>query len=271
MKEYYTVGETAKMFDVSTDTLRYYDKLDLIKPWYTGENGYRYYSKAQFEMMSNILMLARLGTPLKKIRTILRSADTGLVLNELKSYAKTIDEKIKHLENMKAQSLLLSKAIDDCCRQSEIKVVTIPSLYLLIKEYDSKTDEFNIEEIIEANRSTDNEWSSFASVISTADKNEVQSGNFHVYKSYGYMSEYPCHTKRKDLLHIIKDGRFVVAGAKVTNPDHSDIDAVYNKMLKYIYDNKLTIKGDVIERNVFDLYRENGHELTIFFEIYIPV
>ena len=32
MKEYYTIGETAKLLGVSTQTLRYYDREGIMRP-----------------------------------------------------------------------------------------------------------------------------------------------------------------------------------------------------------------------------------------------
>ena len=49
MKEFYTIGEISKIFNIPSATLRYYDSIGLLCPWEIGENNYRYYSKAQFE------------------------------------------------------------------------------------------------------------------------------------------------------------------------------------------------------------------------------
>ena len=45
MKEYYSIGEMARLNFISPHTLRYYDKIDLLKPSHINEeNGYRYYN-----------------------------------------------------------------------------------------------------------------------------------------------------------------------------------------------------------------------------------
>ncbi|MCC5468178.1 MerR family DNA-binding transcriptional regulator [Pelosinus baikalensis] len=43
MKYKWTIGEMAKLFDVSTDTLRYYEKSGLLSSERHSDNGYRYY------------------------------------------------------------------------------------------------------------------------------------------------------------------------------------------------------------------------------------
>ena len=45
MKEFFTIGEISKLFNINSKTLRYYDEIDLFKPSYVDEhNKYRYYS-----------------------------------------------------------------------------------------------------------------------------------------------------------------------------------------------------------------------------------
>ena len=41
----YSIREVAEMTGVSTRTLRYYDAIDLLKPLYTNNSGYRYYGE----------------------------------------------------------------------------------------------------------------------------------------------------------------------------------------------------------------------------------
>ena len=101
MKELYTIGEVSKIFNVSTDTLRFYDKVGLIKPWKEGDNGYRYYSKAQFEMISTIILLRAIGTPIKKLHHILNQQDASGIEHELLSHMGEIECKINELQCLK--------------------------------------------------------------------------------------------------------------------------------------------------------------------------
>ena len=38
-----SIGEVARLFNISKDTLRYYDKIGILKPEVNKENGYRFY------------------------------------------------------------------------------------------------------------------------------------------------------------------------------------------------------------------------------------
>ena len=269
MKEFYTIGEVSKIFKVSTDTLRFYDKINLIKPWKSGDNGYRYYSKAQFEIISTIILLRSIGTPIQKLYQILHDKDASGIEAELLSYTEEIDIKISELQSLKARAHSLYEHIKDTCYDEEITVRRLPKLWLLSKEFGAE-EELDIEEILNTNNATKGDWISFANIISTIDQEKLKEGEYHTYKKYGYISEHPCNTDSK-YLEIIDSRLCVCCNAKVNKIDHTDIDRIYAGMMEFIKKNGYTITGDAIERNVLDLYQEKDKELTIFFKIYIPI
>lgn len=74
MKELYPIGETAKLFNLSVQTLRHYEKMGLIAPDYiNAKTGYRYYSPKQFHYIDRLHYLKGLGLSLKEIKEILAS------------------------------------------------------------------------------------------------------------------------------------------------------------------------------------------------------
>ena len=72
MQEKYSIGEVAKMLDISTRTLRFYDEKDLVKPAYIEENGYRFYEKEQIKQIELILFLKDIGFSLKQIKILIQ-------------------------------------------------------------------------------------------------------------------------------------------------------------------------------------------------------
>ena len=73
MKEkYYYIGEVSSLLDISTQTLRYYDKIGLVRPAKVNEqNGYRQYTYDQIHYIERIKYLQNLGLPLTEIRMAL--------------------------------------------------------------------------------------------------------------------------------------------------------------------------------------------------------
>lgn len=72
-----TIGEMAKYFDLSKQTLLYYEKMGLLVPHKVEENGYRYYSRHECQLLEIIVSLKKINMPLKDIQEYLeeRSAD----------------------------------------------------------------------------------------------------------------------------------------------------------------------------------------------------
>src|SRR5947209_6467723 len=71
----FTVSEVAKLSGVSVRTLHHYDEIGLLKPACVGENGYRYYGKAELERLQQILFHRELGFPLEEVRRVLDAPD----------------------------------------------------------------------------------------------------------------------------------------------------------------------------------------------------
>jgi len=69
----YTINKIAKLAGVTLRTLRYYDKIGLLKPSARTDAGYRLYSEADLEQLQQILFFRELDFPLAKIEEILNN------------------------------------------------------------------------------------------------------------------------------------------------------------------------------------------------------
>ncbi|ALC84317.1 MULTISPECIES: MerR family transcriptional regulator [Bacillus] len=68
----FKISEFSKLGQVSVKTLRYYDKLELLKPAYIdSDTGYRYYTADQLFLLNRILAFKELGFTLNQIRLLL--------------------------------------------------------------------------------------------------------------------------------------------------------------------------------------------------------
>lgn len=77
MKKYFTISEFAKLRDININSLRYYEKIGVLKPHYIDEKtGYRYYSPEQVSILDIILLCINFGMPLKELAKHINSSDT---------------------------------------------------------------------------------------------------------------------------------------------------------------------------------------------------
>jgi DNA-binding transcriptional MerR regulator len=69
----YTINQLAKLADVSTRTLRYYDQCGLLPPKSIRSNGYRVYGQNEIDRLQQILFYRELGVELTEIGRILEA------------------------------------------------------------------------------------------------------------------------------------------------------------------------------------------------------
>lgn len=100
MKNYFKIGELSKLYGISVDSLRYYEKIGLLRPE-RGESGYRYYSIRDIWKLNSIRDLRDLGFSMEQIRQYLDHHSTGSTLALLEQEQQTIDERIRELQNLR--------------------------------------------------------------------------------------------------------------------------------------------------------------------------
>ncbi len=114
MESYLTAGEMAKIQNVSKQTLLFYDKIGLFSPSYIDQhNGYRYYSASQIDELDAILLLKRIGIPLKEIRKEMENYSTLSSIETLNKQIKKIDNQIKELKKLKNQMLFRVNQVEN--------------------------------------------------------------------------------------------------------------------------------------------------------------
>ena len=70
-RKYFTAGELAAIFNISKQSLLYYDKVNLLSPDFVSENGYRNYSIQQFLDLEIIVNLRALDISIANIKKYL--------------------------------------------------------------------------------------------------------------------------------------------------------------------------------------------------------
>jgi MerR family transcriptional regulator, thiopeptide resistance regulator len=95
----YTVKQLAEYSGVSTRTLRFYDKIDLLSPAFYGDNGYRFYSETELLTLQQILFFRELGFKLADIKNIINT-DEFDQLESLKKHRINLMQKIVNFKKL---------------------------------------------------------------------------------------------------------------------------------------------------------------------------
>ena len=97
--QWLTIGQMAKLNQVSEQTLRLYDKKGLLSPCKRGDdNQYRYYDIKQSAILDMIQYMKSLGMNLRDIKTQLDNKDLDYLVNVLHQKQQQIQEQIEALK-----------------------------------------------------------------------------------------------------------------------------------------------------------------------------
>ena len=110
MKNYFSIGEAAKAVHTTSETLRHYDRIGLVKPSRKDEwTNYRYYTEQDIVRLNTVRALQLMDLPLKEIKKVLEYDDLEKIIDFLAQAEKKADEKIAALQYSKSK-IALAKA-----------------------------------------------------------------------------------------------------------------------------------------------------------------
>lgn len=270
MQLYYTIGEVSRIFNISIDALRYYDKLDILKPYSVGENGYRYYYIGQFEMIATIKLLKGLNFTLDEIKKLVYESSLEEIKLSLERERSLIQEKIQQLKILEEKTSTICESIEQIKTSSGITLRKRPEMWALLTEslFDSIDNKLPVK--IEQNLALiENDWTSFANILSVISADNFVKGQYHKYLYNGLISLHLCDTKSTELRHYEE----VMCAFKYITVDQDKyyyLDNEYDEMNNWISQNNLELCGDIFEINIYNQYI-GKQVLRNHLQIWIPV
>ena len=101
MATLFTVGEMAKLSNISKQTLIFYDRKGVFTPNHVDpDNGYRYYSADQLELLDNILILKEMGLSLEEIKSFMENRSVDLALTLMREQQKKMDQRMERIRKL---------------------------------------------------------------------------------------------------------------------------------------------------------------------------
>ena len=269
-KKLFKIGEVARIFNISMETIRHYEKAGLLKPEYVDEeSGYRYYSDRQFEVLNTIRYLRVLDMSLEEIADFLKDRDIDVIEEKLENQKALIARKQHELE-------LVSRKIDHRLEQirdavqSELDVIrecTIPASRIVWMRESLKLSTYlDLEEQIRILQKNQSQPLVFMGKVGVGISQETllagQYGNYElVYIILDEEDEYEGKTEYIEELPCVSV-RF--------NGSHKEAPAYYKRLAGYIEENGMEIAGFSREVTLIDNGITND-ESKFVTQISIPV
>lgn len=149
----YKINDFSKETNISIQTLRYYDKINLFKPSYVDFfTGYRYYQEDQIYKVKLIMELKDIGLSLEKIKLYLETYNNNILLDykeEMKNKMNKIDDLLNKKDKYTIKQYDYKKYVEinglrqaDCCQALEVRDNN--ATYYIIEKNSKFFDDFVI-------------------------------------------------------------------------------------------------------------------------------
>lgn len=103
-KKYFSIGEAARQAHLTSETLRHYDRIGLVKPSKVDKHTqYRYYTAEDIVRLNTVHALQQMDLPLQEIKRVLEYDDLEKIIEFLEQAEQRADEKIASVQYSKAK------------------------------------------------------------------------------------------------------------------------------------------------------------------------
>lgn len=140
MNNYFSIKQAGKIVNMTSETLRHYDRIGLVTPCCRDESsGYRYYSEQDLIRLQTIGLLKFMDLSLMEIKDILQHDDLSKVIALLKQAEINTEQKIIRLQQAKTKIkrvyMEYEKKLSGAGFPSGTAIVThIPSRVILVSD-----------------------------------------------------------------------------------------------------------------------------------------
>lgn len=251
MKDYFTIGEMAELFNVNIRALRYYDEIGILHPEFADpDTGYRYYSTRQFERLNTIKYLRALNMSLKKIAVFFENRDVDVLQKLLEEQRDSTREQIEILRQIEKKLDNRLHSLEDAVKKAvdviELRRFDKRNVVFLRKEIPLTDDlEYPIRELEKANGLRPMIFLGKVGVsISAKNLAERKFGCFSGI--FVFVENEDSYQGRSEAL---PEGLYAVIRFRGT---HKEAEPYYQRLLDKIESENLKCAGDSVEITLID-------------------
>lgn len=270
MKTIFSIGETAKINNVSIQALRHYDKIGLLKPSYVNEeSGYRYYTLDQFIYLDIIKYAKMFGIPLKEVRDTLSSGDMQEISIKIRTYRDMLEKQIETLFSVNKRFTKVTELIEyglEAVQQQEPYQRWINKRHIIkLKDQDEVVNfEVNSRKI---------EIDMLQSNLEFA----FESGYFidiPLFMNLGkesFISAYMTVMGGDELTHFISENEYVFSHIPegnyvcLTYNEHNKMERI-KKMQDYLNQINMRETTIILVTELYDNFESQSHEIQVYLQ-----
>lgn len=142
-EEYLSITDMAKLRDVTTETLRHYDRIGLLPPDFVNERNVRYYSVLKYEKLGTIKELKQLGMSLSEIKGYFENRNYQSSRALLEKQNELIQDQMKSLINLQEKingKISFLNGIESSVKVGKPYIKHLPKRYYISSEKKVKNE-----------------------------------------------------------------------------------------------------------------------------------
>ncbi|HDR4726477.1 MerR family DNA-binding transcriptional regulator [Bacillus cereus group sp. Sample62] len=260
MKKMFSIGEVAKIKDITIKALRYYHKMGILIPKHVDEStGYRYYSIDQFIHIDIIKSCRELNTSIVELQEIFKERNTDKLLRFLQVKREEAEEHIKKMkEVMETIDDLHAKVVSsqEILKNDEISIEFFEQRYVVVapcKEVGS------LQELLY--------YSDLEKIVQDYEaKMEMEMGIlYNVNANWDVEPKYVFNKVRDDVhmeemqnIKVLPGGKYITLAYSKENEEERR-----NTIIKYIKENNIEVESFIEVELVSDVFNTETYSCQI--------
>ncbi|MGG1610274.1 MerR family transcriptional regulator [Bacillus wiedmannii] len=262
MKKLFSIGEVAKIKDITIKALRYYHKMGILIPKHVDEStGYRYYSIDQFIHIDIIKSCRELNTSIVELQEIFKECNTDKLLRFLQVKREEAEEHIKKMkEVMDTIDDLHAKvrSSQEILKNDEISIEFFEKRYVIVapcKEVGSLQELLyysDLEKIVQ-NYEEKMEMEMEMGILYNVNENWNVEPKFVFNKVRDDV-----HMEEMQNIKVLPGGKYITLAYSKENEEERR-----NTMIKYIKENNIEVESFIEVELVSDVFNAETYSCQI--------
>ena len=260
MKKLFSIGEVAKIKDITIKALRYYHKMGILIPKHIDEStGYRYYSIDQFIHIDIIKSCRELNTSIVELQEIFKECNTDKLLRFLQVKREEAEDHIKKMkEVMETIDDLHAKvrSSQEILKNDKISIGFFEKRYVVVapcKEVGSLQELLYYSDLEKIVQDYEEKMAMEMGILYNVNE------NWNVEPKYVFNKiRDDVHMEEMQNIKVLPGGKYITLAYSKENEEERR-----NTMIKYIKENNIEVESFIEVELVSDVFNAETYSCQI--------
>lgn len=262
----YTIGELAKILGVTAETIRYYERKNIIQPIHNEESGYRYYTAWDLHVLIRARCYLGFGLTIDETANLLKKESIDEIDETLEKQEEMIQKNIIYQMNLLKKIRLNRKLLNDT-KNNDLSIQMSPGIYRIDSQKCYHID-LSKQEQKELKEFCQNVPFIFSTALFT--KEHIENNNTDFYFGVGIEEDYAhfLDIHETKFIQYYPPQKCLYMCISSCSSQFLTYHAL-KPAFEYMKDNNLQLNGDIITQIV--AYSKPKDEYINWHNIWIPI